>query len=154
MVDPRPWFNVYLNFKSWTINWPIETAFASRTRLFTSVYLLISFLLLYLVGLALLARAHAFRTPAKSFIGCTSTYWAPDEACGLDGEQCAPFDNSTFEFRCPARCADTILENPRAVGNLEPVFVPLVVGGGDPRTGNASGVYRGDSFLCAAAIHA
>lgn len=74
-------------------------------------------------------------------------YWTEDAGCGLGGAECAPFDNTTFDFRCPAQCSSVILQNPRTVGNEEVDFVPLIVGGGD-----ANRTYRGDTFICAAAV--
>jgi len=108
----------------------------------------------YIIGLAFLVRAQWFTIPAESFVGCTSTYWGKDDVCGLDGGLCGPFDNGTFDFRCPAQCSSVILLNPRAVGSEMVDFVPLVVGGGNSGNASFSGSYRGDSFLCAAAIHA
>lgn len=43
--------------------------------------------------------------------------------------------------------------NPRAVGDQQVNYQPLVVGGGT-EDGSPGPIYRGDSFLCAAAIHA
>lgn len=60
-----------------------------------------------------------------------------------------PFTNSTFDFRCPAQCSGVVLQNPRTVGDEQVDFVPLIVGGGDP-----NGTYRGDTFVCAAAVQA
>lgn len=54
-----------------------------------------------------------------------------------------------MDFRCPAQCLDAILQNPRTVGNIQAVYVPLIVGGGD-----LNKTYRGDSFICPAAIQA
>ena len=44
---------------------------------------------------------------------------------------------------------ETTLQNIRTVGDIEVEYVPLVVGGGD-----SNQTYRGDSFICAAGIHA
>ncbi len=91
------------------------------------------------------------RSPA--FLSCTSTYWLRNAECGLDGEDCEPFytpDGQVGQtFRCPAGCIDVTLLNPRAIGDQSVNYEALVVGGGD-----ADGTYRGDSFVCAAAIHA
>lgn len=91
------------------------------------------------------------RSPA--FLSCTSTYWLRNAGCGLDGQDCEPFYTPPGEvgqaFRCPANCIDVTLLNPRAVGDERVNYRPLVVGGGD-----ANRTYRGDSFICAAAIHA
>ncbi|EFX01452.1 lccl domain containing protein [Grosmannia clavigera kw1407] len=91
-------------------------------------------------------------TPAD--IGCGNTYWVPGNQCGLDGSDCRPFSGSGFPFRCPSSCAGYAVLNPRAVGDQEVVYRTLVVGGpGSGPHGNAT-IYRGDSFLCSAAIHA
>ena len=103
----------------------------------------------YIISLAFFARANYFFTPRDSFIDCTASYWRSLDGCGLDGTDCAPFSDAGFEFRCPARCKETILRNQRTIGDQEVVYVPLVVGGGDTNR-----TYRGDSFLCAAGIHA
>jgi hypothetical protein len=87
-------------------------------------------------------------------IGCGNTYWLPGNQCGLDGNDCRPFNNSGFAFRCPADCASHQVLNHRAVGDQEIIYRPLVIGGlVDGDTGSKP-VYRGDSFICGAAIHA
>jgi hypothetical protein len=119
------------------------------TRPFTSPWLLLLLGAAYIISFAFLSRAQSFLTPASSWVDCTSVYWSPNNGCGLDGQACAPFENSTFDFRCPAQCNSVVLQNPRTVGNEQVDFVPLIVGGGD---GNKT--YRGDSFVCAAATQA
>ncbi|KAK2028985.1 LCCL domain-containing protein [Colletotrichum zoysiae] len=84
-------------------------------------------------------------------LDCGDTLWRFKNGCGLDGADCRPFANATMSFRCPANCMAHKLLNPHAVGPREIVYKPLVVGGGD---GGDDGVYRGDSMICAAAIHA
>ncbi|EGO61445.1 hypothetical protein NEUTE1DRAFT_77468 [Neurospora tetrasperma FGSC 2508] len=87
-------------------------------------------------------------------IGCGAAYWNMDNGCGLNGMQCRPFTDSGFAFKCPANCASYQALNPRAVGDQEVVYRPLVVGG-PPATGNdIIPVYRGDSYLCGSAVHA
>jgi hypothetical protein len=44
--------------------------------------------------------------------------------------------------------------NPRAIGNQSIVYRPLVVGGTQDNATDDTLVYRGDSFICGAAIHA
>lgn len=68
--------------------------------------------------------------------------------CGLDGTDCLPLEYGNSAFRCPAGC-DVILQNPRTVGDQTQEYVPLIVGGGD-----VNGTYRGDSFICSAAVQA
>ena len=57
-------------------------------------------------------------------------------------------------FRCPADCKDTQLLKPHVVGNESYVYQGLVIGGPDPDDHHALPIYRGDSFICQAAIHA
>ncbi|KAI9851621.1 MAG: hypothetical protein M1838_003215 [Thelocarpon superellum] len=96
--------------------------------------------------------AHQTPTP----VGCGATYWRRDNLCGVDGNGCRPFADRSFMFRCPANCLKQRVLNPRSVGAQEIVYRPLVVGGPpDDRLGLVqNSVYRGDSFLCSAAIHA
>jgi hypothetical protein len=128
---------------------PIESIVIKTTKSLTSPWLFVFFAAAYIIGFAFFARAQSFLTPEDSFIGCTSTYWLANNGCGQDGSTCAPFDNSTFDFRCPAQCNNVILQNPRTVGDEQIAFKPLIVGGGD-----SNRTYRGDSFICAAAIQA
>ena len=77
-------------------------------------------------------------------------------ACGLNGNQCRPFDNATFAFRCPANCRQTRVLNPHAVGDQEFNYAHFVIGGpttAEENTTIPETVYRGDSFICQAAIH-
>jgi hypothetical protein len=85
-------------------------------------------------------------------IWCGASHWSSGNSCGLNGNDCRPFNGSAFAFRCPANCLDTIVLNPKAVGDQEINYIPLVVGGPSEEGGEA--VYRGDSFICSSAIHA
>ena len=147
--DPMPILNRSYTFKCWSFRLVIETALLRATRPFTSPWLFTILAIGYIISFAFFSRAQSFLTPADSFIDCTATYWTANNGCGLDGELCAPFDNSTFDFRCPAQCSSVILQNPRTVGGEQVDFVPLIVGGGD-----TNHTYRGDSFICAAAVQA
>ncbi|KAI1145739.1 hypothetical protein F4825DRAFT_233097 [Nemania diffusa] len=88
-----------------------------------------------------------------SDIGCGATYWSKNNGCGIDGVDCRPFTNSSFAFRCPASCASYRVLNPRAVGDQEIDYAPLIVGGPPDPANELNPVYRGDSFICGAAIH-
>jgi hypothetical protein len=78
-------------------------------------------------------------------LDCVDTLWKPKNDCGMDGVDCHPFSNTSFPFKCPSKCASVKVLNPRAVGPLDVNYRPLVVG---------DDAYRGDSFICASAIHA
>ena len=88
---------------------------------------------------------------APGKIDCGNTYWVPGNSCGMNGNDCRPFNGSGFAFRCPSNCQHHWVLNPRAVGIYEAIYQPLVIGGpsDDDRP-----IYRGDSFICGAAIHA
>lgn len=82
-------------------------------------------------------------------LGCGTNreFWrGPDAACGVDAALCAHPPGGRLKFRCPAHCSSeghTYQHWP--VGNTSLMRETVVVG---------SGVYRGDSFICPAAIHA
>ncbi|KAI9719542.1 MAG: hypothetical protein M1828_006171 [Chrysothrix sp. TS-e1954] len=121
---------------------------------------LIAFYLVYLICFLSVLKRSAFSSEVPGYgspatISCTSTWWAPKNYCGLNGDDCRPFENSSFAFRCPGNCLRTHVLNPHAVGSGEVIYQPLVIGGArnaDDTIG--TGVYRGDSFICASAIHA
>jgi hypothetical protein len=104
------------------------------------------------------ASIPGYGTPIR--LGCSARYWSEKNGCGINGDLCRPFANSTLAFRCPADCIATEILNPHAVGDQEVNYKPLVVGG--PTDGQTrfedvlvnNAFYRGDSFICASAIHA
>ncbi|KAJ7706322.1 hypothetical protein B0H17DRAFT_1036725 [Mycena rosella] len=147
LPDPKPLLDIDLRVRGRHIYIPIESTFLRLTRYVPNNWLLLILGAAYIVSLAFFARAQWFQTPADAFIGCTSTYWLAENGCGLDGQSCAPFNDSSLDFRCPAQCSGVILANPRAIGDEKMAFVPLIVGGGD-----ANRTYRGDTFICAAAV--
>ena len=121
------------------------------------ITLLIGYYFLWILTFALVMRQSTFATEiegwgAPSSIGCGNTYWVPGNSCGLNGNDCRPFNGSGFAFKCPANCASTWVLNPRAVGAQEVIYRPLVIGG--PSPGDSSPIYRSDSFICGSAIHA
>jgi hypothetical protein len=111
---------------------------------------LLTFALVMRDGL-IAAEIPEWGTPTQ--IGCGSTYWTPGNGCGVDGVDCRPFSDGGYPFRCPANCASYQLLNPRAVGDQEIIYQPLVIGG-PPEPSNTTAVYRGDSYICGSAIHA
>ena len=121
------------------------------------ILLLIGYYFLWFLTFALVMRQSTFATEIEGWgkpgsIGCGNTYWVPGNRCGLNGNDCRPFNGSGFAFRCPANCASTWVLNPRAVGAQEITYRPFVIGG--PSDEDQSPVYRSDSFICGAAIHA
>ena len=121
------------------------------------IMLLLGFYFLWILTFALVMRESTFATEIEGWgvpgnIGCGNTYWVPGNRCGLNGNDCRPFNGSGFAFRCPANCAGQWVLNPRAVGAQEVIYRPLVIGG--PSDDDHSPVYRSDSFICGSAIHA
>ncbi|KAI0307702.1 hypothetical protein B0F90DRAFT_52484 [Multifurca ochricompacta] len=149
LPEPSPWISA-LTFRGRPYGLLLENRFARLVRpLNGRLWILLLMGAIYIVGLSLLVHAQSYSSPAKSWISCTSAYWSANDGCGLDGSACAPFTNTSFDFRCPAQCSSVKIQNPRTIGNEQANFVPLVIGGGD-----ANFTYRGDSFLCAAGIQA
>ncbi|EER41084.1 LCCL domain-containing protein [Histoplasma capsulatum H143] len=90
-------------------------------------------------------------------ISCGASYWAPGNECGLNGYECRPFNRSTYAFRCPAFCSSLLVLEPYVVGNVTVNYQPLIVGGpmpGAPVYDYENAIYRADSKVCQAAIHA
>lgn len=123
------------------------------------LWLLFAYFTLWIVSYALVmsqglkvTEIAGWGEPAE--IGCGNTYWVPGNSCGLDGNDCRPFNGSGFAFKCPGSCSSYWVLNPRAVGKQEVIYQPLVIGGPRQTDSDANPVYRGDSFICAAAIHA
>ncbi|KAJ3332359.1 hypothetical protein HDU76_000460 [Blyttiomyces sp. JEL0837] len=123
------------------------------------VFLWMVFMSGWIAGFASLVKQSLFGSwtsvGSPQYIDPTSAFYDRNDACGLDAINCATSPGDTFAFRCPGSVLNTILLNPRAVGDEEVVYVPFVVGGGLNVTDSTqSGTYRSDSFLCASAIHA
>ena len=149
-VAPTPFlsFTCYFGFDHRTWSLALEPAWIRFTRFFTHPFLFVLVVVGYIIGLAFFTRAQWYQTPPDTFIGCTGTYWLANSKCGLDGTECLPSEYGRSDFRCPAAC-NVILQNPRTVGNQKQEYVPLIVGGGD-----VNATYRGDSFICSAAVQA
>ncbi len=72
-------------------------------------------------------------------LDCVDSFWRGRNGCGPDGVDCQPFSDVSFVFRCHPGCAGVRLLNPRAVGPLDVVYQPLVVGGGGTSGGGGTG---------------
>lgn len=127
-------------------------------------WLLVAVYASWLLAFSLILWKSSFASSVPGYgapirLGCTARYWREGNGCGLNGDLCRPFTNTTLAFRCPADCDRVEILNPHAVGDQEVVYKPLVVGGPmDHRTGFEGelyddAIYRGDSFICASAIH-
>ncbi|CAG8422680.1 unnamed protein product [Penicillium salamii] len=88
-------------------------------------------------------------------LSCHHRLWNNATNCGLNGDLCRPFEDQSFAFRCPSGCAAAILLEPYVVGDQEHNYRPLVIGGKPSgQDDHLSGTYRGDSSICASALHA
>lgn len=153
----RPWFSSIQEAPLWLLDTYVPK---KRDR----VILLLVFYSCWITCFSLTLRASTFASEIEGLgvpvqISCTASYWSPKNYCGLNGNDCRPFNGSGFAFKCPANCAETMLLNPHAVGAQEINYRPLVVGG--PRVvkpgttaSDKPAYYRGDSFICGSAIHA
>lgn len=117
------------------------------------------YLSLWVVTFALVKRQGTLANEVGSYgdaldVDCGGSYWAAGNLCGLEGSDCRPFVSTKFAFRCPANCASYMVLNPRAVGDQEVIYAPFIIGGPTSDTNLTNPVYRGDSYLCGAAIHA
>ncbi|GFZ51307.1 hypothetical protein JCM24511_09067 [Saitozyma sp. JCM 24511] len=119
------------------------------SRRFHLRYLLVPALLLWCTANILLIRQQYFFPNSPEIADCTSALWNdwPPDTCGVNATACAS-ELVSQNVRCLGGCAETTLGNPRWVGDVKVNGVPLLIGGGDE-----SGVYRADSWICAAAIH-
>ncbi|KAJ8594851.1 hypothetical protein M405DRAFT_760088 [Rhizopogon salebrosus TDB-379] len=149
LPDPVPSLGRTYTIRGRQFTIAIEPAIIRFTHSLTAPWLLVLLAAAYIISFSFFVRAQWYLTPASSFVECTSVYWTENAGCGLNGTLCAPFSNSSFDFRCPAQCSSVVLQNPRLVGNVEVDFVPLIVGGGDNQK-----TYRADSFICASAVQA
>lgn len=87
-------------------------------------------------------------------IWCGATWWQDGNGCGLNGNNCRPFANQYLAFRCPANCAAAKTYNVHPVGNETLRFEQQVIGGPKASDPDSPAIYRADSFICQAAIHA
>ncbi|KAM0818460.1 hypothetical protein AB5N19_04272 [Seiridium cardinale] len=124
-----------------------------RTWLFTAYVAiwLLTFCLVFRQGLQA-SEIASYGTPSD--IGCGTTYWLSGNQCDTDGNGCRPFTDGGFAFRCPANCASYQVLNPRAVGDQEIVYTQLIIGGPSSSGNTTNAIYRGDSFICGAGVHA
>lgn len=122
-------------------------------------WLLMFFYVCWILSFSLVLHKSSFASDIKGYgapvrIGCTATFWNSGNGCGMNGDSCRPFGNASFAFRCPAGCHKAKQLNPHAVGDQEIVWKSMVVGGPDESNDISNAIYRGDSFICGAAIHA
>ncbi|KAL4895454.1 LCCL domain-containing protein [Aspergillus ambiguus] len=88
-------------------------------------------------------------------LSCSGRLWSNATDCGLNGDACRPFDHGSFAFRCPAGCAASMVLEPYFVGPQEINYQSLIIGGAvDNPQDSSRGIYRGDSAICPAAVHA
>ncbi len=155
---PRPWKirPLFPKIQTAPIRF-INNYFPKRKH---KVFLLIFFYSCWALTFGLVLHRSAFAADIPGFgtpvqLRCTDRFWDDGNGCGLNGDLCRPFQNSSMAFRCPADCKRVQLLNPHAVGDQEENYRPLVIGGAtDEEHTLENTYYRADSFICGAAIHA
>lgn len=157
-VPPRPWR--ITPFFPAVQTFPIRALDHWFPKKWHKLCVLFGFLFCWLFCFSTMLHYSAFTDDVPGYgapapITCTATFWGAKNSCGIDGNSCRPFNESNLAFRCPASCLKTLVLNPRAVGTQEVNYKPLVVGG-PTDVGNSveTAFYRGDSFICASAVHA
>lgn len=123
----------------------IKRRFPGRQQALLLCAVLVLWLVAFIISLSAQLPITDGTGIAVTNLDCVDTLWKPKNGCGIDGIDCRPFNNTSFPFKCPAKCASVKVLNPRAVGPLDVNYRPLVIG---------TDAYRGDSFICASAIHA
>ncbi|RMZ80476.1 hypothetical protein DV737_g2997, partial [Chaetothyriales sp. CBS 132003] len=123
------------------------------------IVLLVAFYATWFLTWSLLVKHHATSGYIKGYgaptnLWCGASFWRDDNGCGLNGNDCRPFSLAHLAFRCPATCEQTHLLEDHVVGNQTLIYQGLVVGGPKADDPESMAIYRGDSFICQAAIHA
>ncbi|RMZ79193.1 hypothetical protein DV738_g3480, partial [Chaetothyriales sp. CBS 135597] len=123
------------------------------------IALLVAFYATWFLTWSLLVRHRATTGYIKGYgaptnLWCGASFWRDENGCGLNGNDCRPFSVAHLAFRCPANCEQTHLLEDHIVGNQTLIYQGLVVGGPKADDPDSLAVYRGDSFICQAAIHA
>jgi LCCL domain len=123
------------------------------------IFFLLVFYASWFLTWSLILRAHSTSGFITGYgrstnIWCGANFWSDGNGCGLNGNDCRPFSSSHLVFRCPANCQSTHLLEDHFVGNQTLRYQGLVVGGPDPEDPSSIPIYRADSFICQAAIHA
>ena len=75
-----------------------------------------------------------------------------NDDCGLNGVDCGPFSNATTVYLCDPDCGSEEVWEPRVVGDQEIQYRSLVIGGALDAISES--IYRADSSICQAAVHA
>ena len=121
-----------------------------RRQVRPRLLIIIPFFLVWMAGFILLVRQQYYAS-SLPILSCDSAPWDdwPPDTCGIAAEDCLPGweDEWVGAYRCFGGCTAVTLGNERWVGSVLVNDVPLVIGGTD-------GVYRADSWICPAAIHA
>jgi hypothetical protein len=123
------------------------------------VLLLIALYAAWFLTWSLMLKHHSTAGFIKGYgkpvnLWCGASFWNEGNGCGLNGNMCRPFSSSHLTFRCPANCQGVHLLEEYMVGNQSLHYQGLVVGGPNPNDESSLPVYRADSFICQAAIHA
>jgi hypothetical protein len=123
------------------------------------IILLMALYVCWFLTWALMVKHHSTAGFIKGYgkptnLWCGASFWNGGNGCGLNGNGCRPFSSAHLTFRCPANCLGTHLLEEHIVGNQTLRYQGLVVGGPDPHDTDSMAVYRADSFICQAAIHA
>lgn len=100
------------------------------------------------------------KVPIQS-LSCNSylNWEGTNNMCGLNAEECGPFEDKEYIIRCPALCdRGGWTYSAIAVGDRRVKYTGYEIGGGKKKDstdpGTLSYPYRSDSYVCGAAVHA
>ncbi|OCK79241.1 hypothetical protein K432DRAFT_330535 [Lepidopterella palustris CBS 459.81] len=150
---PRPYIIVPFGASIQLVPMKILHTWLPRRR--DRLWLLLTFYAFWLLlFIWIIHTGNSDRVDSPQRLSCISRLWPSSGDCGLNGDECRPFENQSFDFRCPAYCRDVKVLNAYAIGAEEINYRSLVIGGPTEPGDKFMNIYRGDSFICGAAIHA
>ncbi|EDO15067.1 hypothetical protein Kpol_411p12 [Vanderwaltozyma polyspora DSM 70294] len=161
-----PWLKAIEEFpsKSFGKEFPSNTRDYIFLTLFCSIWLTILYSILHpylFIGPYFYQNTGEQKIPIVH-LACNSymrNWRGKNNACGLNGANCSPFEDKEFFIRCPALCDQGgTLYSTTVVGGDRIKYQGYRIGGGKSDNKDDSGTlsypYRADSFPCNAGVHA
>ncbi|KAJ3013057.1 UNVERIFIED_CONTAM: hypothetical protein HDU68_000888 [Siphonaria sp. JEL0065] len=141
-----------LSFLQWQTKLSLAKQLPRKPRGFLHIVVHIVYNAILLTTLVLFAKYSSYSAFVDSFtsvqtISCSANFLSESNCGELNSAACEPFLQS-YAVRCPANCLNQLAWTPIYFAGSAVQYKPYVVGGA------ADKLYRGDSWICGAAIHA